>query len=161
MTDSNTAERRFDIIKLYIRDLSFEVPNAPAAYQEKTPPKVDIEIDSAHQAVGDNVHEVALTVRVSAKIEDRTLFMVEVVQAGLFGIAGFGDQERDVMLGSFCPGTLFPYVREVVSDATAKGGFQPLLLAPINFDSFYQARKQRQAAQAKTAAESVSGAAAD
>ena len=150
MTDTNTSpERRFDIIKLYIRDLSFEVPNAPAAYQEKTQPKVDIEIDSSSQGVGENVYEVSLTVRVSAKIDDRTLFLVEVVQAGLFGIAGFGDDEREVMLGSFCPGTLFPYVREVVSDATAKGGFQPLLLAPVNFDAFYQARKQREAEQAK------------
>lgn len=150
MTDTNTSpERRFDIIKLYIRDLSFEVPNAPAAYQEKTQPKVDIEIDSSSQGVGENVYEVSLTVRVSAKIDDRTLFLVEVVQAGLFGIAGFGDEEREVMLGSFCPGTLFPYVREVVSDATAKGGFQPLLLAPVNFDAFYQARKQREAEQAK------------
>ena len=150
MTDTHTSpERRFDIIKLYIRDLSFEVPNAPAAYQEKTQPKVDIEIDSSSQGVGENVYEVSLTVRVSAKIDDRTLFLVEVVQAGLFGIVGFGDEEREVMLGSFCPGTLFPYVREVVSDATAKGGFQPLLLAPVNFDAFYQARKQREAEQAK------------
>ncbi len=148
--EGEAPQRHFEIVKLYVKDISFESPNSPAAFQEQSQPKVDFSMETAQSLAGEDLWEVSLKVHVETKTENNTLFLCEVTQSGLFGIRGFSDQELDQMLGTFCAGTLFPYAREVVSDLVIKGGFQPLILAPVNFDALYQ-QKLQQAKQAEQA----------
>ena len=139
----------FGIEKLYVKDLSLEVPNAPQIYLEREAPQINVQLRTAGQAVEDGVYEVTLTVTVNAKIgEDRNLFLVEVAQAGIFQIRNIpeGDLEPVMMIG--CPNILFPYAREAVSDAVTRAGFQPVLLSPVNFEALYQSQRQQVAQQA-------------
>ena len=134
----------FSIEKLYVKDLSLEVPGAPQIFLEREAPQINVQLRTAGQAVEDGVYEVTLTVTVNAKIgEDRNLFLVEVAQAGIFQIRNIpeGDLEPVMMIG--CPNILFPYAREAVSDAVTRAGFQPVLLSPVNFESLYQAQRQQ------------------
>lgn len=138
----------FSIEKLYVKDLSVEVPGAPQVFLEREAPQINVQLRTAGQAVEDGVYEVTLTVTVSAKIgEDRTLFLVEVAQAGIFQIRNIpeGDLEPVMMIG--CPNILFPYAREAVSDAVTRAGFQPVLLSPVNFESLYQSQRQQTSEQ--------------
>ena len=140
----------FSIEKLYVKDLSLEVPGAPQVFLEREAPQINVQLRTAGQAVEDGVYEVTLTVTVNAKIgEDRNLFLVEVAQAGIFQIRNIpeGDLEPVMMIG--CPNILFPYAREAVSDAVARAGFQPVVLAPVNFVAMY-AQNRQQAAQPGT-----------
>ena len=126
----------FSIEKLYVKDLSLEVPGAPQIFLEREAPQINVQLRTAGQAVEDGVYEVTLTVTVTAKIgEDRNLFLVEVAQAGIFQIRNIpeGDLEPVMMIG--CPNILFPYAREAASDAVTRAGFQPVLLSPVNFES--------------------------
>lgn len=137
----------FSIEKLYVKDLSLEVPGAPQIFLEREAPQINVQLRTAGQAVEDGVYEVTLTVTVNAKIgEDRNLFLVEVAQAGIFQIRNIpeGDLEPVMMIG--CPNILFPYAREAVSDAVTRAGFQPVVLAPVNFEGLYQAQKQQASA---------------
>lgn len=136
-------EKQFAIQKLYIKDVSFETPNSPAIFTQKWDPKVEFNLSSNAQAIQEHLYEVTLTVTVTVKLEDKTAYLVEVNQAGVFTLVGFTDQELGPMLGSFCPNILFPYVREVVSDLVIKGGFPPMLLAPVNFDALYMQHLQQ------------------
>jgi preprotein translocase subunit SecB len=144
-------EKQFAVQKLYVKDVSFETPNSPTVFTQKWEPKVDFNLASHAQGLQENLYEVTLTVTVTVKLEDKTAYLVEVNQAGVFTLVGFNEQELGPMLGSFCPNILFPYVREVVSDLVIKGGFPPMLLAPVNFDALYmqhvqQAQQQQQSA---------------
>ena len=134
----------FSIEKLYVKDLSLEVPGAPQIFLEREAPQINVQLRTSGQAVEDGVYEVTLTVTVTAKSgEDRNLFLVEVAQAGIFQIRNIpeGDLEPVMMIG--CPNILFPYAREAVSDAVTRAGFQPVLLSPVNFETLYQSQRQQ------------------
>jgi preprotein translocase subunit SecB len=138
----------FSIEKLYLKDLSVEVPNAPAIFLEPDSPQVEIQLQTNAQALGDGAYEVTLTVTVTARIEDKTVFLVEVGQAGIFRIQNVPDENLEPLIAVACPNILFPYAREVVSDAVTRSGFSPVVLQPVNFEGMYMARMQEAQAQA-------------
>ncbi len=138
----------FAIEKLYVKDLSVEVPNAPQIFLEQTSPQVDIQLRSEGSGLGDGMFEVVLTVTVTAKLEDdKTVFLVEAGQAGVFQIRNVPEENLEPLLAIACPNVLFPYAREVVSSAIARAGFAPVVLQPVNFEALYMAR-QAEAQQA-------------
>lgn len=153
------AQPVFSIEKLYVKDLSLEVPNGPKVFLERETPQVNVQLRTNGEVVDEGVYEVTLTVTVSAKLpNDKTLFMVEVAQSGIFQIRNIpeGDLEPVMMIG--CPNILFPYARETVSDAVTRAGFQPVILAPVNFEGLYQSQKQqREAADANATADAGAG----
>ena len=135
----------FGIEKLYVKDLSLEVPNAPQIYLEREAPQVEIQLGSSGSGVGDGAYEVVLTVTVTAKLEDKTVFLVEVGQAGIFRIVNVPNEQIEPLIAVACPNILFPYAREAVSDAVTRAGFQPIVLQPVNFEAMYMQRLQQQA----------------
>lgn len=135
--------QQFAIQRIYVKDLSFETPNSPAVFREQWQPEVNVELNTSGNPLDEGVYEVVLSLTVSAKLGEQTAYLAEVQQAGVFTIGGFDEQELNHMLGSFCPGTLFPYAREVVSDLVNRGSFPQLLLAPVNFDALYAQHLQR------------------
>jgi preprotein translocase subunit SecB len=151
MTDkSNPAEQngpQFAIQRIYTKDISFETPNSPTIFTEKWEPQVNVDLNSSGTKLSEGVFEVVLALTVTAKLGEKTAYLAEVQQAGVFGMEGFSEQDLGGMLHSFCPNILFPYAREVVSDLVSKGSFPQLLLAPINFDALYAQHLQQQQAQ--------------
>ncbi|GAB6141853.1 protein-export chaperone SecB [Methylosoma difficile] len=135
--ENNNVEKQFSIQKIYTKDLSFETPNSPAIFLEKWEPSVDFNLATNVNSLDASLFEVVLTVTITVKCKETVAYLVEVAQAGIFILNGFEDEEMGPMLSSFCPNILFPYAREVVSDLVVKGGFQQLLLAPVNFDALY------------------------
>lgn len=135
----------FNIEKIYVKDASIEVPNAPEVFLDPTQPQVEIGLHSEASGLGDGVFNVVVTATVTAKAGDKTLFLVEVAQAGIFVIRGVPDQEIEPVLAIACPNILFPYARETVSDMVVRAGFPPVLLAPVNFEAIYQDSLQRRA----------------
>lgn len=149
---SSNEEKQFSIQKIYTKDLSFETPESPKVFTEKWEPAVDFNLGSNVEPLENNLYEVSLTITITVKTADKTAYLAEVCQAGIFSLSGFSDQDMGPMVGSFCPNILFPYAREVVSDLVAKGGFPQLLLAPVNFDALYsQHLQQTQQAPGSTA----------
>ena len=146
------GEQQFQLQKIYLKDTSFETPNSPEVFTENWEPDVNVELQSAGKPITDDVHEVVLTVTITAKVGDNTAYLVEVHQAGVFTLTGFNENDRAQMLGSYCPNILFPYAREAISDLIGKGGFPQLLLAPVNFDALYAQHLQQQQ-EKNTAAE--------
>jgi len=135
----------FSIEKVYVKDLSLEIPNAPQAFLERESPTVDIQLHHNTTSVEDGIYQTVLTVTVTAKVAERTLFLVEVGQAGIFSIRNVPSNEVDAILGIACPNILFPYVREVVSDVVTRAGFPPVVLNPVNFEALYQQSREGQA----------------
>lgn len=134
----------FSIEKIYVRDLSLEVPNAPQVFMSTEAPQLDVQLSQGVQSVDGALFEVTLKVTVTAKAGDKTVFLVEVAQAGIFQIRNVPQAELDPILGMVCPNVLFPYARETVSDTVNRAGFPPVLLAPINFEALYQQRMAEQ-----------------
>ena len=134
----------FSIEKVYVKDLSLEIPNAPQAFLEREAPTVDIQLHHNSAGVEDGIYQTVLTVTVTAKVAERTLFLVEVGQAGIFSIRNVPANEVDAILGIACPNILFPYVREVVSDVVTRAGFPPVVLNPVNFEAIYQQSREGQ-----------------
>ena len=134
---SNSEDKQFSIQKIFAQDVSFESPGSPEIFTAKWEPSVDFNLGTNVETLEDTIYEITLTVTVTVKCADKTAYLVEVSQAGIFSLTGFSDQEMGPMLGSFCPNILIPYAREVVSDLVTKGGFPQLLLAPVNFDALY------------------------
>ncbi len=154
MAEEQTAEKRLSIGKIYLKDFSFESPQAPEVFRQADwKPTTDLNLRSNHTALNDEQHEIVLTITVEAKAEDKTLFLVELQQAGLFEISGYESEELGAIIGSFCPNILFPYAREAMASLIQKGGFPEFVLQPINFDALYLQSKQQQAAQATSQAE--------
>ena len=148
MSEQNT-QPVFSIEKLYVKDLSVEVPGAPQIFLERENPQINVQLSTAGRAIEDGVYEITLTVTVDAKIsEDRTLFLIEVAQAGIFQIRNVPQDDLEPVMMIGCPNILFPYAREAVSDAVTRAGFQPVLLAPVNFETLYQSQRQQAAARA-------------
>lgn len=143
---------QLSIQKIYVKDLSFESPNAPAVFTEQLNPSVDVHFGNATQDLGQNNHEVVLTVTVTVKVEERNVYLVEVQQAGIFTIAGFPSEHLAPILATACPNILFPYAREAISDVVTKGGFPQLLLSPVNFDMLYAQELQRRQQQGESQA---------
>lgn len=153
--DTKAADKQLAIQKVYIKDFSFESPQAPQVFSTTDwAPKTDLNLRSAHTSIGENNHEVVLTITVQAKEEDQTIFLVELHQAGIFLITGYSENEMKSLVGSFCPNILFPYAREAIASVISKGGFPEFILQPINFDALYA---QGMAQAAAKAAEGVGG----
>jgi preprotein translocase subunit SecB len=135
----------FGIEKLYVRDLSVEVPHAPEIFLEREAPQVEIQLNTTGRSVDEGIFEVVLTVTVTATLNEKTVFLVEVGQAGIFRIMNVPGEQVEPLLAVACPNILFPYARETVSDAVTRAGFAPIVLQPVNFEAMYMQRLQEQA----------------
>jgi len=144
--------QQFAIQKIYLKDVSFESPNSPQAFTEgEWQPKINVQINSSNSVIAQDTYEVVLDITVTADQNEKTAFLAEVKQAGIFTIAGFPEENLGGMVGAFCPESLFPYAREAISALISKGGFPPLYLAPVNFNALYtQQLQQNQAAATET-----------
>jgi preprotein translocase subunit SecB len=123
--------------KLYVKDASFEIPNAPMIFQEQAQPQISLNLAQRVSNFAEGLYEVVLTVTVTCKVGEKTAYLAEVQQAGVFGLAGFNANDLQAVLATYCPHTLYPYARQVVSDLILAGGFPPFLLQPINFEQVY------------------------
>ena len=147
----------FSVEKIYVKDVSFEAPGAPQVFSEQGQPALEMNLNQRVQRVADNLFEVELGVTLSCKLAEKTIYLVEVRQAGLFGLGGFDDQTLDGMLGVHCPNILYPYARQAVSDLITAGGFPPFLLQPINFEALYAEGLRQRAAQQDLAGTETAG----
>ncbi|HET7832073.1 MAG TPA: protein-export chaperone SecB [Gallionella sp.] len=141
----------FNIEKLYVKDVSLEIPNAPQIFLTQESPQIEVQLHSQGDAVEDGVYEVVVTTTVTAKVGEKVMFLIEAKQAGIFQIRGVPNEEMEPILAVVCPNILFPYLRELVSEMAVRAGFAPVLLNPINFDMLYQQQKQQQAQTAAAA----------
>ncbi|MEO7050504.1 MAG: protein-export chaperone SecB [Rhodanobacter sp.] len=132
--------------KIYVKDVSFEAPNAPQIFQEideTSQPQVQLNLAQKATDLGGDLYEVALSLTLTCTVGERTAYLAEVEQAGVFGIAGFNETDRAGIIGSYCPNLLFPYARQVISSMVLEGGFPPFLLQPINFDALFAEQQRR------------------
>lgn len=149
MADDNAPQAitgQLAIQKIYVKDVSLEAPNSPAVFTSETNPTADVHFANRTQLLDAENHEVVLTVTVKVHHADRTIYLVEVQQAGIFTIRGFAEEHIGAILATACPNTLFPFAREVICDLVVKGGFPQLLLAPVNFELLYAQELQRRMA---------------
>ncbi|MFN3750549.1 MAG: protein-export chaperone SecB [Thiobacillus sp.] len=147
---SDAQQPVFSIEKLFVSDLSVEVPNAPAIYLEHEAPQIDVNLSTQSRALGGDLYHSGITATVTAKIGDKTMFLVEATQAGIFRIQNVPADQMPMVLGIGCPNIVFPYLRETVSDVIIRAGFPPLLLNPVNFEALFL-QNQQQAQQAAPA----------
>jgi len=141
-------QAQLNLQHIYLKDVSFEAPGAPQIFQQQGQPNVELNLSQRVSQLGNDVFEVVLSVTATCKIEDKTAYLAEVQQAGIFGLSGFDAQGRDAVLSTYAPNVLFPYVRQVVATLVQGGGFPPLLLQPINFDALYAEQLRRRAESA-------------
>ncbi|MBL8517088.1 MAG: protein-export chaperone SecB [Betaproteobacteria bacterium] len=144
---SQANQPLFSIEKIYLKDLSVEVPNAPQIFLERESPQVDVQLHHNSSKIDEGIYHTLLTVTVSAKVGEKTMFLVEAGQAGIFTVKNIPDTDVEVVLAISCPNILFPYARQAVSDALVAAGFPPVLLNPVNFEALYAAQKQADAGQ--------------
>lgn len=154
--DNNAAQAQnqqpgFGIEKIYVKDASLEIPHAPHIFTDRSQPQVSIELGNFAQQIEQNIFEVAIKVTVTSKIGDKTVFLVEATQAGIFQISNVPTENIELILGITCPNILFPYARETISDLVVRAGFQPVLLNPINFEALFAQQKQQEEADAAKA----------
>jgi preprotein translocase subunit SecB len=149
MSEAQEEQVVFGIEKIYVKDLSLEIPNAPQIFLEQGAPAINVEFHTKAEQLGDGVYEAVLTVTVTSKLAegDKTLFLVEAAQAGIFRISNVPHEDIEPLLGIACPNILYPYAREAVSDMVTRAGFPPVVLQPMNFEAIYQHQKQMQADQ--------------
>ncbi len=138
----------FGIEKIYVKDLSLEIPHAPEVFLSGEQPQVDVQLHNEGAAIGEGLYQVVLTVTVTAKAGEKTMFLVEAAQAGIFQIRNVPESDLEPLLATACPNILFPYVRETVSDVIGRSGFPPVYLAPVNFEAIYLQRLQEAKEQA-------------
>jgi preprotein translocase subunit SecB len=141
------------IEKLYVKDLSLEVPNAPQVFTQQVQPEVEVQITTASAQFAEGYFEVTVSATVTARAAERTLFLAEAAQAGIFSLRNVPAEQLAALLGIACPQILFPYLREAISDVVVRGGFPPVLLNPVSFEALYMQRMQQQAAQQGTGAQ--------
>src|SRR5689334_11313334 len=147
----------FGVEKLYLKDLSLELPNAPQVFFEREAPQVEVNMHNEATGLSQpGYYEVVLTVTVTAKIQDKTVFLVEAAQAGIFQIRNVPQPELDAVLATLCPNTLLPYAREAVSSLVQRAGFPPVTLQHMNFEVLYHQRQQEMQAQQNAAATAAS-----
>jgi preprotein translocase subunit SecB len=145
---------QFALQRMYIKDASFEAPNAPASFTKEWKPEIKLDLNSGARKLDEQHYEVTVKVTVTAKNADETAFLVEIEQAGLFTMANIPEEQLKPMLGAMCPNILFPYLREAIDGMVVKGGFPALMLAPVNFDALYQQRVQQEQQKAAEQTES-------
>jgi len=151
--DPTNPERQFAVQRIYIKDLSFESPNAPEVFRGEWKPQNELSLNTKVNRLSDEAFEVVLSVTVTTTVGEKTAFIVEVHQAGIFTMAGFSEQELGPMLGAYCPNLLFPYAREAVSDLVTRGSFPQLVLQHVSFEALFAQHQQEAAAQAAAAGE--------
>ncbi len=149
--DAQGNPAQFEVHKLYTKDLSFEVPNAPHVFQETGNADIKMNLSQRADDLGQDMHEVVLSITVTAMLGEKTAYLAEVHQAGIFRISGFNEPATHAAVNTLCPHTLFPYAREAITSLVSHGGFPPLVLQPINFEQIYAQRMSE--AQAKAQAE--------
>ncbi len=145
MADDNTTPV-FQIQRVYLKDLSLEQPNSPQILLEQAQPQVDINLALAANPVTDGIYEVTVTATVTTTVADKTLFLVEAKQAGIFEIRNVPDDQMQPLIGIACPQIIYPYLRAIVSDVCTRAGFPPVVLAEVNFQAMYESQQQQQAA---------------
>ena len=143
MEDNNAATEQssgpqFAIQRTFIKDLSFETPMGVKVFTQAFQPKVKMDVNTRGNLIAESVHEIVLTLTITAKVEENTAYIVELQQAGIFAINGFQEEQMSHVLGAVCPNFLFPYAREAVDSLVVKGGFPPLSIAPIDFDAIFR-----------------------
>lgn len=153
--DQAAAQPQFVIEKIYVKDASLEIPNAPEIFLERAQPELEFSFRNEGKAIGNDYHEVVLTATVTAKLKDgdkKTVFLIEASQGGIFLVRGVPESDLELIYAITCPTILLPYLRESVSDLAVRGGFPPVFLAPMNFEALYRQRQQAegQAAPAQT-----------
>ena len=154
--EQTAAQKGLQLQRVYLKDVSFETPGVPQIFTEQWEPAIEVQLNSAAHALGsDQDFEVELTVTVTAKKDDKTVYLIEVKQAGVFSLVGMEEAEKGFLLGAYCPNLLFPYVRETLSGLAAKGTFPQLLLQPINFEGLYQQSLEQRQAQQSTAGQTL------
>lgn len=144
MAEQNPGEAQFGIQKIYCKDLSVETPNSPDIFTQEWKPETKLNLGTEHKVIGDNVYEVVIRITVTTTCGEKTAYLVEVHQAGVFNIAGVPEPQLGGMLGADRPNILFAYARECVADMIGKAGFPQLHLAPVNFDAVYAQHLQQQ-----------------
>ncbi len=147
----------FAIEKIYVKDLSLEIPNAPRVFLDREAPEINIQLNNQDTHFDGDFYEVQLTITVTAKLKENVMFLVEIHQAGIFRIKNIPEKDMGSVLGVVCPNILFPYLRESVSDTVIRAGFPPVLLNPVNFEAIYL-QKQQQGNTTTTATQQVPGA---
>jgi preprotein translocase subunit SecB len=144
----NAPQAQFTVEKIYVKDVSFEAPNAPQIFQEQGQPQIQLNLAQKVNKYDENgLYEVVLTVTVTCKIADKTAYLAEVQQAGVFGLTGFDSENLEAVLGTYCPHTLYPYARQAIADLVMQGGFPPFVLQPINFEQLYTEHRKRSGTQ--------------
>jgi preprotein translocase subunit SecB len=146
-------QRTVVVERIYLKDLSLEIPNAPQVYAEREAPQIDINLHNEARAIDSEIYEVALTATVTAKLKDKTVFLVEVAQAGIFQIRNVPQPELEAVLSVTCGEILFPYLRESISNVVIRGGFPPFFLNHLNFQALYQQRQREQAGRPPAASQ--------
>ena len=147
--DQQATGPAFTVEKVYVKDVSFEAPGTPQVFNEAGQPQLQMNLNQQVQRLAETVFEVVLGVTLTCTVADKTAYLVEVQQAGVFSLAGFDDQTLDALLGTHCPNVLYPYARQAVSDLITAGGFPPFLLQPINFEALYAEGLRQRAEQAQ------------
>ena len=151
MAEEQPPQPSFQIEKIYVKDLSLEIPGAPQVFLEAQTPQLEIQVRNESKRFADGLFEVMITVTVTATAGEKTLFLAEIAQAGIFSLRNVPDADLEPLLAVACPTILYPYAREAVSDAVTRGGFPPVLLAPVSFVALYAQRQQLAAAEAPRA----------
>ena len=152
MSEEQQQQAVFNLEKIYVKDMSLEIPNAPQIFLHREAPEVDVQLHTEGGMVDEGIYQTVLTVTVTAKIADnKTMFLAEAAQAGIFQIRNIPQQDLEPLLGIACPNILFPYLREVISDMVTRAGFPPVLLSPVNFEALYQQQREAQNQSASAA----------
>ena len=154
--DSNQNAQELLLQNIYVKDSSFEAPSGPNIQVAEWSPQFNLNMNTAGTTIAENLHEVLLSITVEAKLGDKVAYLVEVKQGGLFMIRGYTEEDTRRGVGAFCPGVLFPYARQAISDLILRGGFPPFLLPPVNFDGLFQQSLEQAARQATQPAAFVS-----
>ena len=147
--EQNQAVPTFNIQRFYLKDLSLEQPNSPQILLENAQPQVDINLTLAAEPIQEGLFEVSVTATVNTKVNDKTLFLVEAKQAGIFEIRNLPQEQLEGILGVVCPQMIYPYLRAIVSDVCTRAGFPPVLLTEVNFQAMFEAQQQARAQQAQ------------
>ena len=148
MADQQAQDPVFQIQRVYLKDLSLEQPNSPAILLEQEQPTVDIQLGVDAQPVAEGIFEITVSATVQTKIQDKTVFLVEAKQAGIFEIRNLPEEQMGAILGIACPQIVYPYLRATVSDICTRAGFPPVHLAEINFQAMYEQQQAQAAGQA-------------
>ncbi len=157
MADQDSTSPVFQLQRMYLKDLSLEQPNSPQILLEQQQPQVDIQLGMGAEPIADGVIEVCVTATVTTKVGDRTLFLIEAKQAGIFEVRNLPEEQMQGIVGVVCPQMVYPYLRAIVSDVCTRAGFPPILLTEVNFQAMFEAQQQAQAAEANGGSRIITG----